>query len=234
MYKKVNRQVKLSQQVADQIEQLYRDGKIEAGKRLPPERDLCDDFGVSRTVIREAINILEAKGLLISLSGSGTYVQEIGPKNVQDMLDLFFSTQTDESIVTHAFEFRVTLEVQIARLAAQKRTESNLIALRQLIKEMEQTLDNVERFSRIDLDFHLTMARSTQNPFFEVFLDPYFRTIDRLVERSNAIPGRTIGTLESHRMIVDAVAAGDGDRAAQCMRDHVISFRDVMLSNKPK
>lgn len=231
MYRKVNRQVKLSQQVADQIEQLYREGKIAAGKRLPAERDLCDDFGVSRTVIREAINILEAKGLLSSLSGSGTYVQEIGPKNVQDMLDLFFSTQTDEAIVRHAFEFRVTLEVQIARIAAQKRTDANLVALRRCLEEMEQTLDDVGRFSRIDLNFHLVMARSTQNPFFEIFLDPYFRTIHRLVERSNAIPDRTVGTLESHRTIVDAVEAGDGDRAAQCMRAHVVSFRDVMLGN---
>ena len=229
MYKKVNRQVKLSQQVADQIEQLYRDRKLEAGKRLPPERDLCEDFGVSRTVIREAINILEAKGLLISQSGSGTYVQEIGPKNVQDMLDLFFSTQTDDAIVHHAFEFRVTLEVQIARLAADKRTEEDVETLRQLVDSMQGAVTDVARFSRLDLDFHLALARSTQNPFFEVFLIPYFRTIDRLVERSNAIAGRTGETLKSHRTIVAAIERRDGDRAAEHMRDHVTSFRDVIL-----
>lgn len=229
MYKKVSRQVKLSQQVADQIEDLYRNGKLETGKRIPAERELCDQFGVSRTVIREAINILVAKGLLVSMTGSGTYVKEIDSRNVQDMLNLFFTSQNDESIIRYAYEFRAALEVQTARLAASNRTEEDLAALHEIIDGMFSSTDDVKAFTKLDLAFHLQLAKATHNPFFEIFLEPYFTNIHDLIERSNTLPERTLRTAESHRDILASVEAGDVEEAGRRMADSVDAFRDITL-----
>lgn len=229
MYKKVNRQVKLSQQVAEQIEDLYRNGKLEPGKRIPAERELCEQFGVSRTVIREAINILVAKGLLVSLTGSGTYVKEIDGSNVQDTLNLFFTSQNDESIIRYAYEFRAALEVQIARLAASRRTEEDLTELHTIIDGMFSTTADVKAFTKLDLAFHLKLARAAHNPFFEIFLDPYFQNIHSLIERSNTLPDRTLRTAESHRDILAAVEKGNVEEAGRRMADSVDSFRDITL-----
>jgi len=229
MYQRVKRQEKLSHQVADQLEELYRNGQITAGQCLPAERELCDQFGVSRTVIREAINILVAKGLLISQSGSGTYVQEIGPENVQNALSLFFTTQTDKNLINYAFEFRLTLEVEIARLATLRRTEANLQELDDVINRMQLNLNNQKEFSSLDVLFHLALAKATQNPFFEMFLDPYFYNIENLMDRSNALPGRAEKTAESHRYILEKIKEQDSEGAAERMRDHLASFRDTSL-----
>jgi GntR family transcriptional regulator, transcriptional repressor for pyruvate dehydrogenase complex len=229
MYQRVKRQDKLSQQVADQIEVLYREGKITAGQRLPAERELCDQFGVSRTVIREAINILVAKGLLISQSGSGTYVQEIGQDNIRDALSLFFQIQNDEEMINYAFELRSTLEVQIARIAAQRRTDKNLEELEVITERMGAKTGNPKEFSSLDIQFHLALTKATQNPFFEMFLDPYFHNIEKLIDKSNLVPGRAAKTTDSHRLILDAVRAGNGDSAAHAMQDHLNSFRDISL-----
>ena len=229
MYQRVKRQDKISQQVADQIEELYREGKITAGQRLPAERELCEQFGVSRTVIREAINILVAKGLLVSHSGSGTYVQEIGQDNIRDALSLFFQIQNDEEMINYAFELRSTLEVQIARLAAQRRTEKNISELETITARMGTEIGNQKAFSTLDIQFHLALTKATQNPFFEMFLDPYFHNIEKLIDKSNLVPGRAAKTTDSHQLILDAVRTGNGETAAQAMQDHLNSFRDVSL-----
>lgn len=229
MYKKVSRQIKLSQQVADQIEELYRQGKLEPGKRISPERELCEQFGVSRTVIREAINILVAKGLLVSMTGSGTYVKEIDGSNVQDMLNLFFTSQNDESIIRYAYEFRAALEVQTARLAASRRTEEDLAALHTIIDGMFSSTDDIKAFTKLDLSFHLKLAKATHNPFFEIFLEPYYMNIHDLIERSNTLPDRALRTAESHRDILAAVEKGDVEEAGRRMADSVDSFRDITL-----
>ncbi len=80
LYIPVKRRDRLCVQVAEQIRDSIVSGHVEAGDRLPPERELCERFGVSRTVLREAIRFLEGEGLLTTRSGSGTYVKRIGGK----------------------------------------------------------------------------------------------------------------------------------------------------------
>src|SRR5574342_1317761 len=91
VYQPVKRQEKLSVQVADQLQSSILANELKPGDRLPPERVLCDRFEVSRTVIREAISILEAKGLLTSKGGSGTYVRAIQSGDVADSIGIYIS-----------------------------------------------------------------------------------------------------------------------------------------------
>ncbi|MCD4672390.1 MAG: GntR family transcriptional regulator, partial [Anaerolineaceae bacterium] len=113
-YRLVKRQEKLSVQVVEQIIDLIVEGKLTEGDRLPPEREMCDTFGVSRTVIREAISVLEAKGLLASQIGSGTYVRAIQSEDIANTLGLYISTQSKSISMMQLLEVRRIYETQIA------------------------------------------------------------------------------------------------------------------------
>src|SRR5512135_2426348 len=105
-YRPVNRQEKLSIQVAEQIKVMIVEGKLKDGDRLPSVQNMCKTFGVSRTVIREAISILETKGLLASQAGSGTYVRSIQSEDVADSFGLFISTQDRTVSMANLLEVR--------------------------------------------------------------------------------------------------------------------------------
>jgi GntR family transcriptional regulator, transcriptional repressor for pyruvate dehydrogenase complex len=100
LYAPISRPDRLCLQVATQLRNLILSQQIGAGDRLPAERDLCEQFGASRTVIREAIRMLEAEGLLTSLGGSGTYVKHLQSQDVAKYLGMYASTQNQ--FVSHS------------------------------------------------------------------------------------------------------------------------------------
>ena len=118
----LEREQRLYERVVDRIIALIQDGTWAAGDRLPPERDLAEAFGVSRTVVREAVKTLEARGVLETLAGSGVYVRPPDSAMVSRSLRMYLQLLDQDDLDLRLAEIRCVLEVEIAALAAARAT----------------------------------------------------------------------------------------------------------------
>jgi GntR family transcriptional repressor for pyruvate dehydrogenase complex len=217
----VVRQSRLSVQVAEQIQKLVLQNKLQVGHRLPSERELTENFRVSRTVIREAIRILEAKGLLESQGGNGTFVRGVQSNDVANSLGMYFST--GKETITHAelMEVRNIFEIEIARLATERITPEGIQKLERLLEGMRNTAEHADEFAKFDLEFHLELARATNNRLMEVLLDPL---IDGLYEErrlASMLPGIAEEAIGLHAAILEKIRSGDANGAAMNMQEHL-------------
>ena len=228
-YQPVRRQEKLSFQIADQIRGLILASELKPGDQLPPERVLCDRFEVSRTVVREAISILEAKGLLTSRGGSGTYVRAIQSKDVADSIGMYISTQSQSVSLEDLMEVRRVLEVQIARLAAERATPEGIEELERNIAACREVLDDPEAFATKDLEFHMALARLSQNSLFGTISEPLADALYEARRLASRLPGVTREATDLHQGILDEIKARDPEGAAMAMSEHLDQSRRVTL-----
>lgn len=226
MFEAIERETTLSNRVTRQIETLIVDGRLKPGDRLPSERELAQQLGVSRTVVREAVRALAAKGLLEVRSGSGTTVRKVTRDQVVGPLNLLLQTQGGGSIsFEDLHQVRSILEIEIAGLAAVQATEEDLQHLEQIMHDMETAKGTPEIFAAKDAEFHHALAHTTHNPLLVVLLDSIrdllhdylLLVIPRLELRQDVLP--------YHDQILERVAAGDEDGARQAMREHLMQIR---------
>src|SRR3989442_1020588 len=142
LFDQVTREPRLSDKVADMMLETILSRRLAAGDRLPSERELGEQFGVSRTVIREAVRALVAKGVIEVRSGSGLRVAAVDASNVRESLSLFLRGGALDYEKVH--EVRKMLEVQIAGLAAARATEDDLSQLTDSCESMEEAVDDVD------------------------------------------------------------------------------------------
>ena len=209
---------KLAETVAARILTAVRDQP--AGTRLPTERQLTESLGVGRSTVREALNGLALIGVVEVRHGQGVFVAER-----TTALPTVFELGTVEARQLH--EARAVIEIEIARLAALRRTPEQLEALEALLADHKADLDAgrppVVQASR----FHLLLAEAADNAVLASVLRPYFRL---MFERGPALyetaPAYARWELEQHRAILDAVRDGDAERASALMRAHVDAMSD--------
>ncbi len=220
-YQPVKRQEKLSVQVVEQIIDLIVEGKLKDGDRLPPERELCETFGVSRTVIREAISVLETKGLLESQTGSGTYIRAIQSGDIANSLSLYISSQSQSVSMLHFLEVRRIFEPQIAQMVAERASKEDIATLESLLSAMCSLVDDPAVFAEKDLEFHLCLARVSGNPLLEMLLEPLTGIMLQFIFVGSSLPKTAEEACAYHQAVLDAIKAGDGKRAAEAMADHL-------------
>jgi GntR family transcriptional repressor for pyruvate dehydrogenase complex len=192
--------------------------RLRPGDRLPSERELGEQFGVSRTVVREAVRELVAKGVIEVRSGSGLRVAAVDASTVRESMLLFLRGGSVEFEKVH--EVRTLLEVHIAALAAERAQEDDLSALRAVHERMQAERDDVEAAARDDLEFHRLIARATQNELYVVLLDSIGSSLID-IRRENLGSGSAPATLEQHARILDTIAAYDPQRAREAMAAHL-------------
>src|SRR5262249_22374394 len=155
-----------------------RSGMWRAGPELPSERELMAEFKVSRIPLREAIAGLRALGVLQTRAGSGTRVRRVDAQTVAQLLPLIVTLEGPRTF-SQVFELRLALESQTAALAARHHGEADARSLRSVLARLRADLDShLEEAVEADLDFHIAIARATQNPLFEVLM----RTLAELVK----------------------------------------------------
>lgn len=167
---------KRSFQVADQILKVLRAGTLRQGDRLPTEREMIDQLGVSRTVLREALSALQLAGYLGSRPGYGHYVKMIPPETDSGRATSGDSLEAGLSVV-EAIEARAALDLSVACLAVKNASDKDIAQADALLKEMTLTLEDGEytRYALISLDFHKVLAASTGNAFL-------YRTVASLID----------------------------------------------------
>jgi GntR family transcriptional repressor for pyruvate dehydrogenase complex len=162
---------RLYEQIAQQIEERILRGDLEAGDKLPSEIELAEQFGVSRTAIREAIKALRTKGLVEVHLGRGAFVTEGSSQILYAPLEQAPKIDQDDHMES-LVEIREILEPKIAALAAERANEDDIHALQDAITVMENSLNDVDSFVEADLHFHRALATATKNPMVTQLLTP--------------------------------------------------------------
>jgi len=216
----VQRRPRLSDQVAQLMLDAILDKRLAPGDRLPSERELGEQFGVSRTVVREAVRALVAKGVIDVVSGSGLRIAEASSSNVRESLSLWLHNSTLDYERMH--EVRVVLETHIAAVAAERSSDDDLRALNEAHAAMAKAVERgrpVEDLSILDLEFHRAMARSTHNELFLILLDSIGEGL--LDVRRDNLRLNAQQTISLHDAIRARIEAGDPDGARRAMDEHL-------------
>jgi GntR family transcriptional repressor for pyruvate dehydrogenase complex len=199
-----------------------RSGQWPAGTELPSERELMEEFKVSRIPLREALAGLRALGVLQTRAGSGTRVRRVDADTVAQLLPLLVTLEGERTF-GQVFELRLAVESQSAALAARRHTEADARALKGFLVQLKEDLDaTLDEAVEADLAFHVAIARATGNPLFEVLM----RTLAELVKHVQVQsckddPVRRRRAFDAHGAIVDAILARDADRARAEMEAHL-------------
>lgn len=219
-FQRIDRDVRLSDRVADQLLDTIVASGLRPGDRLPTERDLAGQFAVSRTVVREAVRSLAGKGIIEARSGRGLTVAAVDAAAVKQSMSLYLhgSSSIDYPRV---HEVRAMLEVQIASLAAQRATDEEIQELTRVCDRMEAVLEDAEAASREDLEFHRILAVSTHNELFDLLLNAVGAPLVEIRRETFMIPGRAVVALAAHRDILSQVANRDAAGARGQMRAHL-------------
>jgi DNA-binding FadR family transcriptional regulator len=218
IFGQVSREPRLSDKVAEMMLGTILSKRLDVGDRLPSERELGEQFGVSRTVVREAVRELVAKGVIEVRSGSGLRVAAVDASAVSESMSLFLRGGTLDFEKVH--EVRRVLEVHIAGLAAERALPEDVAALRAVHERMQRESADVEAAARDDLEFHRVIARATHNELYLVLLDSIGGSqID--IRRENLGSGSAPATLEQHRQLLDRIAAHDPQGAREAMAAHL-------------
>ncbi|MFC3219630.1 FadR/GntR family transcriptional regulator [Tianweitania populi] len=215
--------------VVDELGKAIVGGTYSTGTVLPGDAELAERFDVSRTVLREAMKTLTAKGLVVAKARIGTRVTERSTWNLfdGDVLIWHLESGIDPEFIGNLAEMRLSFEPFAADLAAKRASPSEISRLYACVEAME-TADAMDSFAFADLDFHLTLLDISKNPFMfsvgsliEAALVTSFRLSSPYGE-----PSRQQATSEAHRAIVDAIANGNGSKAASAMQAVIIDGRD--------
>ena len=217
----------LTEEVTQHITNLIREGKVKPGEKLPSEREIVQQLSVSRSCVREALQALAMMRLIDIKPGRGAYVRSILPEQVIDPGVLSRLIQGDSLL--ELIETRRILEVEIAGLAAERRTEDDVRVLGRIIEAVRAEHITIDEIIGYDLEFHLQLAQSAHNTVLMKVYTSIFSLLTDSRSKVNLIPGARDKAWIFHGAIYDAVKAKDGVRARRVMHEHLEDVRkDVM------
>lgn len=210
--------------LAERIREHASESDLRAGAKLPAERVLAEQLGVSRASLRQAIVALEVQGLVEVRHGGGTFLRRDGlqPAPLGQVLER-------RRRLPDILDAREALEVKIAMLAAQRRSPTDLDQIETALVTMAAQARAGERAEQGDADFHGAVTAAAHSPIIARMMAELGPEIALSREESLGQPGRPAQSLAQHRAIADAVAAGDPQQAAEAMLAHLSSVRDVRL-----
>lgn len=224
----VRRSRSLTTDVVQALGDQIRDGRLPSGSKLPREADLMTEFGVSRTVVREAMSRLQAAGMVDTRHGIGTFVLGLGDASLFRIAPEQLSTLHD---VIAVLELRIAVETEGAGLAARRRTDDDVAALRSALAAFDAAVQDGRDAVGPDFQFHLEVARATQNPRFAELMNalggsmiPRARLDDEAAASSRLDYLRGVHT--EHESIFDAIVRQDADAARAAMRTHLSNSRE--------
>ncbi len=229
----VAKQTKIFQDVVEQIQEAIFEGRLKPGQTLPAERELKAMFNVSRGTLREALRVLEQKGLIeIRLGvGGGSMVKSIDSTQVSESIGLLIRSQNISLL--HLSEFREDVEGIVAAHAAERHTYQDIELLRELLDRarecVRQGSSRCDDFIGIDKQIHMKMAVITENPLYISMLHSIHDNIHRYYERFLSMKEPELyENYQDLRKIVQAVENGQADLARKLTRDHVLRFSRYM------
>lgn len=219
LFEPVSREPRLSDKVADMLLETITVRGLKPGQRLPSERELGEQFGVSRTVIREAVRELAAKGVIEARTGSGLRVAAVEASAVSESMGLFLRGAGLDYTKIH--EVRATLEIEVAGLAAVRATNTDIEKLRANVESTRQSVADPEVVAVLDVEFHRGVVAAAHNELYLLMIDSIGAILLEIRRLTQGIPGRPQKAVRAHRAILQAIIARSEDGARAAMRDHL-------------
>lgn len=202
------------------IKAMIVDGEVGPGDRLPPEKELAERLGLSRSSMREAVKALEVMRVLDVRRGDGTYVTSLEPRLLLDAISFVADMQDDGSLL-ELFSVRRVLESHATRLAAQCATTADIAKLRAEVDEVCSNTD-IESLVEHDIRFHSAIVTLAGNHYLSGLIDNLTsQTVRARLWRGLTDAGSVERTISEHRALVDAIEAADSDLAGALATAHV-------------
>lgn len=222
-----------TQDAVDQLLDAIIDGTLTAGAPLPPEGELAVDFGVSRLTMREAVRLLQAQGVIVQVPGSRHRIAPTAEWTGMDAVVRHARTSDQrEQSSLELLEVRMMIESGAARLAAARRTDADLAALEDALHRMAQhhEADDVDAFVSADLEFHDAIVRAADNRILIAAIRPLTTMLEATRGETSAVAEIRSHALVDHRIVLDAIRAGDAVAARDAMAKHMQQTRDDLVS----
>src|SRR5260370_8997622 len=228
MYKVVVRSSRLYEQIVQQVEESIHKGVLKPGEQLPPERELAQQFRVSRTAVREAVKALTEKGLVEAYPGRGTFITDSTPYSMRQSLDRMLKVGQPEGSAYLA-EVREILEPEIASLAAARVDAEDLASMREQIAIMDKARKDPDAFIEADLDFHPPLAQPAAKPIILSLIDSIVGLLREQRMGIFHVEGGPERGQYHHKRIMEAVEHRDRLGARDAMKAHLRQVREESL-----
>lgn len=219
----------LHEQIAASIQNMIAEDDLESGSRLPSERQLAQTLGVNRATVREAIRLLQERGLVEIRIGNGTYVTDMTPAVVSESIARYFfcGSCAHEDL----FVLREILEPEMAALAAVNASPDELAKLSELVNDIESTFSrqDLDNYVAADTGFHEMLAVATHNELIAAIVAGLEEVMKKWIRAQTELYRLEAGAL-SHRGVYEGIVARDPDRAREAMRIHMRTARSALFN----
>jgi GntR family transcriptional repressor for pyruvate dehydrogenase complex len=213
------RRSSISDDIVQQIISLISKGDLKPGQRLPSERELCVRFGAGRSSLREALRCLSIMGVLTARVGEGTSVAIDRSKFMETVLRWRLSTEQHD--IEDLMEVRIALEGVTAARAARNSADADIKKLRDLVAKMEVAVGDAKRFAALDLEFHLGIARTSNNDLILDLVSLIRGQLERGVAKVLLFPHAMPLSVKEHKAILQAIIKRDPEAARAAMQAHL-------------
>jgi GntR family transcriptional regulator, transcriptional repressor for pyruvate dehydrogenase complex len=224
------RRVDVTHLVVERLMMLLEKGILKQGSKLPPEPEMCKVLGVSRPSLRQAYKALDILGVIRAVPGDGTYITESTSKVLS--VPLTFLLLMKKINLDHVFEFRILLEVDLARRAAADGSDKDVAAMKSQLEIMEASLAEEQkgRYLEAEYEFHNCIARADRNPLLLEIISMVGGLLwETRKELVNFVMDRS-EDFKQHYRIYEAILARDSAAAADGMRRHLLTALDLTRS----
>ena len=216
----------LLQRAEEFLTQYVLSGEVAPGEYLPSEQVLCERLGIGRSTLREALSIMEAKGLVERRHGVGVRVTDRSYQAAASMLDLML--RRNRASQQDLLEMRRLFEGQAAAWAAERATQERVEAIRDALETMRSTQTDLREYARADLNFHLAVAKATSNSVLILMVETIRVLLLDVIVTSLRADYRPEVTLRFHEQVLQAVSEHDPVKAARAMAAH-LEDADAMI-----
>ena len=217
----------LYEQIADALENAILQtgvnalaaGESGSEDKLPSEQALAVKFGVSRTVIREALKLVKERGLIEQRTGEGSYLTKPRPDAISSVVGrmILMDNISDDEI----FSVRGILEIAACRLAAEYADEADMERMQSILDAMKVNLQDDDAIIRMDTDFHIAMAKASKNKLLGMLVEAMTVLIREFIRKTIHTPGAKADGMMRHALIMDAIKSRDPDVAEAAIRNHL-------------
>ncbi len=217
--------------VADELMQMIVSGVVKPGNKLEPIETLARQYRVGRSTVREALSLLKARGMIESVQGDGTYVADNRARNLGLAQSSYLSNATE---LLQLLQVRKIVEVGCIGLATQFRTETNVDELDRVVQHMQHSVGNEEVSQVYDVNFHLAIARATQNPLLEQMMESVSVAMTRTIRDTRKLwlyseRESAARLFEEHRRMYQAIVDHDYQTATDTMSHHLDKVAAVLM-----
>ena len=202
----------------EQLRSKIESGEIPVGSRLPSERVLCSELGISRVSLREALRVLQATGYVQTRQGAGTFARL--PEEREQATSLWFANDLH---VIELLEMRIVIEPGVAAFAARRRTDDDLVAMECAVSDMRRAAELDDRLMVVaaDAEFHRVIGLSVRNAALGDLMEQFQEQSGMERRASLSVPGQTQRALDGHQAILDAIRSADAVLARKAMQSHL-------------